>query len=173
MHVRICSVVASMIAFAVLTPAAQSVTVQDDLLNDWTSMKDTMTKIAEAMPEDKFPYKPTPAQRTYGEQILHVAVDNVVIMKLLGGTVPAPAIDRNAASRAEVLKALTDSYDYGSAVIREQTDRSMAETVHIPNFVGTRARLVWSAIGHAWDEYGVMTVYLRLNGIVPPASRGM
>jgi hypothetical protein len=94
-------------------------------------------------------------------------------MKFLGAKTPAPAIDKNAASKAEVLKALADSFDYGSAVIREQTNRSIAETVQVPNFVGTRARLVWSAIGHAWDEYGVMTVYLRLNGIVPPASRGM
>jgi len=44
-----------------------------------------------------------------------------------------------------------------------------------PRFIGTatRARLVWVTIGHAWDEYGAMTVYLRLNGIVPPASRRM
>jgi hypothetical protein len=171
--VRMCSVVVAMIALAVLRPAAQSITVQGDLLTDWTSMKDTMTKIADAMPEDKLGYKPTPAQRSYREQILHVAVDNVAMMKLLGAKTPAPAIDKNAASKAETLKALADSFDYGSAVIREQTDRSIAETVQVPNFIGTRARLVWSAIGHAWDEYGVMTVYLRLNGIVPPASRGM
>jgi uncharacterized damage-inducible protein DinB len=171
--VRTCSVVVAMMVLALLRPAAQSVTVQNDLLKDWTSMKDTMTKIADAMPEDRFGYKPTPPQRSYGEQILHVAVDNVAIVKLLGGKSPAPAITKNAASKAEVLKALADSYDYGSAVIREQTDQSMAEPVQVPNFLGTRARLVWSAIGHAWDEYGVMTVYLRLNGIVPPASRGM
>jgi len=134
-------------------------------------MKDTMTKIADAMPEDKFGYKPTPAQRSYREQIVHVAIDNVALMKFLGAKTPAPAIDTNATSKADALKALADSFDYGSAVIREQTDRSIAETVRIPNFVGTRARLVWSAIGHAWDEYGVMTVYLRLNGIIPPASR--
>ena len=80
------------------------------------------------------------------------------MMEFVGAKTPAPAIDKNAASKAEALK--------------EQTDRSIAETVQVPNFIGTRARLVWSAIGHAWDEYGVMTVYLRLNGIVPPASRG-
>jgi hypothetical protein len=94
-------------------------------------------------------------------------------MKLLGSKTPAPAIDKHARSKGEIMKALAGSYDYGVAVITEQTDRSMAEPVQVPNFAGTRARLVWSAIGQAWDEYGVMTVYLRLNAIVPPASRRM
>ncbi|HEV3061985.1 MAG TPA: DinB family protein [Vicinamibacterales bacterium] len=165
------SLIAALIAMTTVQPAAQSATIRSDLLTDWTSMKDTMTKLAEAMPEERFGFKPTPAQRNYGEQILHVAVDNVQLMKLLGGKTPAPTLDKNAASKVDILKALGDSYDYGTAVIREQTDGSMAEPVQVPNFVGTRARLVWSAIGHAWDEYGVMTVYLRLNGIVPPASR--
>ena len=170
---RTLSLIAALIATSTVRPAAQSATVSGDLLTDWSGMKDTMAKLAEAMPEEKFGYKPTPAQRSYGEQILHVAADNVGIMKLLGGKTSEPTIDKNAASKADILKALADSYDYGTAVIREQTDRSMAEPVQVPNFTGTRARLVWSAIGHAWDEYGVMTVYLRLNGIArPPVVAG-
>lgn len=175
MTVRMFGFVAAMMALAAPRLAAQSITVQSDLLKDWTNMKQTMTKIADAMPEDKFAYKPTPAQRSFGEQILHVAEANVGIMKMVGGKAAAPAIDTKATSKAAILKALADSYDYGIAVIKEQTDRSMAEAVPGPSFIGTatRARLVWDAIGHAWDEYGAMTVYLRLNGIVPPASRGM
>jgi uncharacterized damage-inducible protein DinB len=167
--------VAAMIALATLRPAAQTVTIQSDLLKDWTNMKETMTKIAEAMPEDKFGFKPTPAQRSYGEQILHVAGANVGLIKTLGGKAAAPTIDNKATSKAAIVKALTDSYDYGIAVIKEQTDQSMAQAVQGPKFIGTatRARLVWDTIGHAWDEYGAMAVYLRLNGIVPPASRGM
>jgi hypothetical protein len=172
MAVRTFSVIAALIAVTTITPAAQSTTVRGDLLTDWIDMKDRMMKIADAMPEENLGYKPTPAQRNYGEQILHVAVDNVAMMKFLGGKTPPPAIDENAGSKAAILKALADSYEYGNAVIREQTDRSMAETIQVPNFVGTRARIVWSAIGHAWDEYGAMTTYLRLNDIVPPASRG-
>jgi uncharacterized damage-inducible protein DinB len=167
--------VATMIALATLRPAAQTVTIQSDLLKDWTNMKETMTKIAEAMPEDKFGFKPTPAQRSYGEQVLHVAGANVGLIKTLGGKAAAPTIDTKATSKAAIVKALADSYDYGIAVIKEQTNQSMAEAVEGPKFIGTatRARLVWATIGHAWDEYGAMTVYLRLNGVVPPASRGM
>ncbi|HEX3702575.1 MAG TPA: DinB family protein [Vicinamibacterales bacterium] len=175
MKVHTLGLVAAMLAVATLRPAAQSTTIQSDVLKDWTSMKETMTKIADAMPEDKFAFKPTPAQRNYGEQILHVAQANVGIIKTLGGKTAAPTIDAKATSKVVILKALADSFDYGIAVIKEQTDQSMAQAVEGPRFIGTatRARLVWDTIGHAWDEYGAMTVYLRLNGIVPPASKGM
>jgi uncharacterized damage-inducible protein DinB len=168
-------VAAAMLVLTTLRPAAQSPTIQSDALKDWTNMKETMTKIADAMPEDKFGFKPTPAQRTFGEQILHVAGANVGLIKMLGGKAAAPTVNAKATSKAEILKALADSYDYGIAVIKEQTDQAMLEAVKGPSFIGTatRARLVWATIGHAWDEYGAMTVYLRLNGIVPPASRGM
>jgi len=165
---------AALLALTLVKPAAaQSPTIQSDVLKDWTNMKDTMTKIADAMPEDKFGYKPTPAQRSFGEQILHVAGANVGLIQTLGGKTAAPAINQKATSKAEILKALTDSYDYGIAVLKEQTDQSMLEAVKGPSFIGTatRAKIVWNTIGHAWDEYGAMTVYLRLNNVIPPASR--
>ncbi len=175
MKLRMFGVVAAMLAVATLRPAAQSVTIKSDVLKDWTNMKETMSKIADAMPEDKFGYKPTPAQRSFGEQIMHVAGANVMLIKTLGGKAAAPTIDQKATSKAAILKALADSYEYGIAVLNEQTDQSMLEAVQGPRFIGTatRARLVWDTIGHAWDEYGVITTYLRLNNIVPPASRGM
>jgi DinB family len=173
MKLRTLGFVGALLVVGTLRPAAQSTTLQADVLKDWTNMKETMTKIADAMPEDKFSYKPTPAQRSFGEQVLHVAGANVGIMKTLGGKAAAPTIDQKATSKAAILKALADSYDYGTAVLKEQTDQSIAESVQGPRFIGTatRARLVWDTIGHAWDEYGAMTVYLRLNNIVPPASR--
>jgi uncharacterized damage-inducible protein DinB len=175
MRVSTFVVTAAVVALTSLRPSAQSTTLQSDALKDWSNMKETMTKAADAMPEDKFGFKPTPAQRSFGEQILHVAGANVGIMRTLGAKAPAPMINQKATAKAEIMKALTDSFDYGTAVIKEQTDQSMGEAVKGPSFIGTatRARLVFDTIGHAWDEYGAMTVYLRLNGIVPPASRGM
>jgi uncharacterized damage-inducible protein DinB len=174
-NIRTIGLAAVMVALAALRPAAQSNAIQGDLLKDWTGMKETLAKVADAMPEDKYGFKPTPAQRSFGEQLMHVAQANVMFVKFLGGKAAAPAIDKNATSKAAIMKALADSFDYGAAVIKEQTDASLAETVAGPPFLGkaTRARLVWVAVGHAWDEYGAMTVYLRLNNIVPPASRGM
>ena len=159
-----------------LRPAAQIPSLHANLVADWTSQKDTLMKLAAAMPEEKFSYKPTPAQRNYGEQILHIAEANVVQMGRLAAKAPAPAIDMKAAAKATILKALGDSFDYGSAALREQTDQTMllqAETTRFDRFMGpsTRARVVSFVMGHTWDIYGQMVVYVRLNGITPPASQ--
>jgi uncharacterized damage-inducible protein DinB len=161
------------------TPAASaptgSATVLGDLLKDWERQKETMMKIADAMPEDKFGYKSTPPQRSYGEQVMHIATVNVDILKWLGGQAPAPSFTAESAkTKADMLTAMADSYDYGSALLKEQTDATIVQTID-GRFLGpsTRARLFWFLLGHSMDIYGQMAVYLRLNGVVPPASRGV
>jgi uncharacterized damage-inducible protein DinB len=147
-----------------------------DLRKDWLQQKDGMMKIADAMPEDKFGYRPTPAQRTYGEQIMHVAVGNVAMFQqFLGGKAVAPSFTtESATTKTQILKALSDSYDYGTAVLGEQTAVSINDVRDMQYFgPSTRGRIVWSLLSHAMDIYGQMAVYLRLNGIVPPASRGI
>jgi len=164
--------------FAATAPvaSAQAVSVQDGALKDWASQRDTLMKIASAMPEDKSGYRPTAAQRTWNEQILHIAQANVVQMGRLGPRAAAPEINMKATSRAEVLKALQDSFDFGTAALKEQTDATMIEqaaNTRFDQFMGpsARVRVVYYVIGHTWDIYGQMAVYLRLNGITPPASQ--
>ena len=167
------------LAFAVCAASnagAQSVSLQDNALQDWTRLKDTMMKIAAAMPDDKFGYRATPPERTWGEQILHVAEANIVQMGRLGAKAPAPAYNMKATARAEILKTLEQSFDFGIAALKEQTDQTMlaqAESTRFDRFMGpsTKARVVFYVIGHTWDIYGQMVVYLRLNGITPPASQ--
>ena len=81
-----------------------------------------------------------------------------------------------ATSKPEILKALADSFDFGTAALKQQTDQTMiaqAETTRYDRFMGpsTKARVVYYVIGHTWDIYGQMAVYLRLSGKVPPASQ--
>jgi len=167
------TVVCAVLALAPAPIAAQSATLNAELLKDWTEQKNTMMKIADAMPEDRFSYKTTAPQRDYGQQILHVAGGNIMYLQFMGARAAAPAINRSATTKAEILKALSDSYDYGAAVIREQTEQSMLQTVETNRFLGTstRARVIYFLLGHTWDIYGQMAVYLRLNGVVPPASQ--
>ena len=169
------AVAAGLLAASTMTLDAQAPSIQAEALKDLTNQKDTMAKIADAMPEDKFGFKSTPAQRSYGEQILHIAGANVMLFKTYGSKAAAPAINLKATGKSEILKALADSYDFGIAAINEQTDASMLQTVQGPSFMGvsSRERIAYFVMIHANDVYGQMAVYLRLNGIVPPASRGM
>jgi hypothetical protein len=160
-----------------------------DLQKDWREQKDLLVSLADAMPAEKFDYRPTPAQRTYGEQILHIALGNVASMRSLGTTRKPPfSLQPNPANRTaeeafkgatkqEVIRMLSDAYDFGTAVLAEQTPDSINALVdrNVSSYFGgsTRARVVWSLLSHASDIYGQMVVYVRLNGIVPPASRGI
>jgi uncharacterized damage-inducible protein DinB len=153
--------------------AGQSANLNAELLKDWDDQKAIMMKIADAMPEEKFAFKSTPAQRDYGQQILHVAGGNLMYLQSFGGKAAAPSINRGATSKAEILKALSDSFDYGSALIKEQTDQSMMQIIQTNAYLGpsSKARVIYFLIGHTWDIYGQMAVYLRLNGITPPRSQ--
>ena len=159
-------------------PAAASVNadaVVADLLTEWEEQKETLMAIADAMPEEMFSYRSTPAQRTYGEQIMHIATVNVKLLGLIGGQAQAPTFSADSTTtKAQILQALGESYDYGIALLNEQTGASITQ-VQEAGFMGqaTRARIFWRLLAHSMDIYGQMAVYLRLNDIVPPASRGV
>ena len=160
---------------------AQTATLSGDFLGDWRQQKQRMMGIAEAMPEEAFSFKPTDAQRTYAEQILHIAGANVYLMQHLGGAASAPDVDTtdftvfglSATSKAAVLEALGAGYDYGIAVLQEFSDEQLLETITGPRYMGnvTRVKMAYFTLSHAMDIYGQMAVYLRLNGVIPPASR--
>ena len=137
--------------------------------------KELFVNAADAMPDDKFGYKPTPAQRSYGEQIMHVVQANQFVAGVLGGKTPVPAVNMKAATKAEVMTALRQSMDYLEVVLKEFSDQQLNERVAAGGFMGpsaSRLRAIYWPMQHNMDIYGQMVVYLRLNGIVPPASRG-
>jgi uncharacterized damage-inducible protein DinB len=167
------AVAAGLIVARQARPAAQTASLKADFVKEWSNNKDTLVKIANAMPEDKFSFKPTPAQRDFGGHVMHIAQINMMVLASLKGAAAAPAINMNAKSKADTIKAMSDSFDYGTALLNEQTDQTMAGAVLGPPWMGpsTRARIIAFLIGHTQDTYGQMVVYLRLNGLVPPASQ--
>jgi uncharacterized damage-inducible protein DinB len=155
----------------------QTLSLQVELLKDWSALKTTMHRIADEMPADKYGFRPTDAQQTFGERTVHIAIVNVALLSALGETAfPKPAIDPKATAKAAALNALDDSFDYGIALLKAQSDQTLLQPVGAPpQFLGpsSRARIIGFLVGHTWDIYGQMAVYLRLNGHVPPASQRM
>src|SRR4029079_17008161 len=83
-------------------------------------------------------------------------------------------IDVKATTKADVMTALRQSFDFGDAELREFNDQQLNERVTPPQSFGSsasRLRLIYGSMLHTLDIYGQMAVYLRLSGIVPPASR--
>jgi uncharacterized damage-inducible protein DinB len=153
---------------------AQTPSLKAEMLKDWADLKATMDKLAAEMPDDKYSSKPTPPQQSFGERIVHIATVNAGVLGSLGGKAAKPNIDAKTTTKAAAIKAMDESFDYGTALLNEQTDQSiLAAAAMPPRFLGpsSRARIYTFLIGHTWDIYGQLVVYLRLNGHTPPASQ--
>lgn len=137
---------------------------------------------ADAMPEDKFDFAPTSGEfkgvRTFAQQIKHVAAVNYIFgAAILSEKVPVDVGDESGPaslkSKAEILNYLKDSFAYVHKAIQTINDKNLVEPVKSPFGEGsvTRLGLATSVSSHCFDHYGQMVEYLRMNGIIPPASR--
>jgi uncharacterized damage-inducible protein DinB len=143
---------------------------------------------AEAMPEDKFNFAPAGLNiqgsdfkgvRTFAEQVKHVAMTNYQLWgPITGDKSPLEAKGDNGpeslTSKAEIIKYLKDSYAVGHKAAQSLTADNMLSSY--PNPFGgrtpmTRVFMVTFGVQHSFDHYGQMVEYLRMNGIIPPASR--
>jgi uncharacterized damage-inducible protein DinB len=148
-------------------------TVACDLQADWAGNTDGLMGIANAMPEAEYGSKPTPAQQSFAERLMHVVTIDVKLLSTLGGKTPAPNINAKASTKAEVLAAMKEWSAYGAAVLKEFNDQQLSERVTSLPFLGptaSRTRVAYFAIAHAQDIYGQLAVYLRVKGVTPPRS---
>lgn len=141
--------------------------------------------VAEAMPEDKYNFTPASLNipgaaykdvRTFAELIKHTATANYRFWGMLTGdkmpaNIKGPNGPEEMKSKAEIVKFLKDSFEVGHRAAKTLTTQNMLE--ELPFFRGKQTRLfiATATVIHAADEYGQMVEYLRMNGVVPPASR--
>jgi DinB family protein len=146
------------------------------------NMEHEFVPAAEAMPEDKFGFAPTDGEfkgvRTFAQQIKHVAAVNYELgAALLEQKPPVDIGDESGpasiTSKADILKFLKESFEYVHKAIATINEKNLVSTVKSPFGEGsvTRLGLAASVSAHGFDHYGQMVEYLRMNGIVPPASR--
>jgi len=148
-------------------------TVACDLQADWAGNTNGLIGIANAMPEDEYGFKPTPAQESFAERLMHVVNIDLKLLSTLGGKTPVPMINPKASSKADVMAAMKQWDAYGAAVLKEFNDQQLSERVTSMPFMGpttSRTRVAYFAISHAQDIYGQLAVYLRLKGVTPPRS---
>ena len=147
--------------------AAASTGIAQDFAIDFQSQEDLIVKAADAMPAEHFDFKPTPPQQSFGERVMHIVQVNAGLFRALGPKTPPPMINMMAKSKADVMMALKQSFDYGLTVVKEFNDQQMVERVMAPRFMGptaSRARIVVVLAG----AHGG---HLRPDGRVPQAER--
>jgi uncharacterized damage-inducible protein DinB len=139
-----------------------------------SNMEQEFVGAAEAMPEDKYGFAPTSGEfkgvRTFGEQVKHVTEANYYFFSALSDDemkAKGEAIGK-LATKADIVQALKDSFAQAHSYMEGIT----AENAFTMTAKGTRAGQAAFGLAHMMDHYGQMVEYLRMNGIVPPASRG-
>ena len=133
---------------------------------------------AEAMPESKFDYIPKDGTfkdaRSFGEQLKHAACAQIGFFNEIEGKTPPEHCEKGGPSKAhtkaEVIAYLKESFDYGNRVL-PSIDANPMEQISGP-YGGTNTKLgmVVLAVWHLADHYGQLVLYLRMNGVVPPAT---
>jgi len=145
--------------------------------------EDEFVPLAEAMPEDKFSFKPTggvlATVRTFGDQIKHVATVNYMVASKVLGQNPPRDLGKGESGpddvngKAAIVKYLKDSFAYAHKAMMSLTAQNEMEMIALPwgDQKSPRAALANVVITHSFDHYGQMVIYARMNGVVPPASR--
>ena len=146
-----------------------------------------VVEAAEAMPEDKFDFSPEKLNvsgsdykgvRTFGEQLKHIAASNYLIWSPITGEKPPDNVNDgkgpdNMKAKAEIMKYVKDSFAFGHTSVATLNSSNLVQPItSISGRPTTRLFQATFAAAHCFDHYGQMIEYLRMNGIVPPASRG-
>jgi hypothetical protein len=157
-------------------------TVTEVLSNTVKNLEHDLVPAAEAMPEDKFSFTPSNGEfkgvRTFAEQIKHIAAVNYELgAAILSEKPPVDIGDESGpasvTSKADILKYLNESFLYVHKAIDTINEKNLTGTVKSPfgEYKVTRLGLATTVAWHGFDHYGQVVEYLRMNGIVPPASR--
>lgn len=146
------------------------------VLEGWNDVGRKLTAMAEDFPEDKYDFKPTPAQRSFAEQLLHAAGANYFFTNLAMGQKPPAEEDPKRdqyKTKADIVAFVKKSFADGAAAIKAKGDKGMTDLLVDP-FSHQQVRvsdLAYGFIEHCGEHYGQLVGYYRLAGLVPPESR--
>jgi uncharacterized damage-inducible protein DinB len=147
-----------------------------------THLQRTFLPLAMAMPENKYGFAPTDGEfkgvRTFGQQLKHVATTNYSYASAILGEKPPVVVGEeedgpaSVKTKDEILKYVTDSFSYVQKAVAAINAKNLVSPIKNPFGQGEATRLAMATliIGHCNDHYGQMVEYVRMNGIVPPAS---
>jgi uncharacterized damage-inducible protein DinB len=167
------------------TPAAP-LTISSAIDREISMVEKEVVDAAEAMPDAKFDFSPEKLNlpgsdykgvRTFGEQLKHIAASNYLIWSPMTGENPPDTVNDGKGpdsmkSKADIIKFLKESFAFGHKAVATLNAANLVEPIKRKDRAPTtRLFLATFAAAHAFDHYGQLVEYLRMNGIVPPASR--
>ena len=165
----VCGVVALVAPSSVFAQSA-SPTVVKELVATWQRAATEILDVAEAMPEEKYGYKPTPDVATFRDQLVHLAGIAQRFIDSAKGTKSESG--HKAMTKAEVIGLLKHNLQAGQDMLGSLTDAQLLEPVKFPfgDRTVTRFTFWMGPLYQVRNHHGQLVVYLRMNGIVPPTT---
>jgi len=147
---------------------------RSEVLAEVIIQEDKFTRLAEAIPADKFAWRPSPDVRSFAEVFLHVSAANYNLYKLVG-TPPPAAIDiktleKSTADKAKVIATLKDSFAHAKTAIKAMPDADLDKSLDWFGGKNTERGILLFIVRHAAEHLGQSIAYARFTGIVPPWS---
>ena len=168
--------VAVVLVLSAVPVFAQGNPTSDAVRKAWAGAKQNISESAEQMPEANYSFKPVDSVRTFGQILAHVAGANYVFCATAAGE-KAPHgeddFEKNATTKADIVKALGDSVAYCDAKYNALTDASGAKMIEMPYNMGKTAAVypLMLNASHNAEHYGNLVTYFRIKGMVPPSSK--
>jgi len=164
---------APVVSFAQTTPTPSTSPVADAIRTTLANYSKNMIAAADAMPADKFAFKPTPEQNSFAHLTLHISQSNYAFCSKIGG-VAAPEVPKltDADSKDKLVAALKTSFDFCSTALAKVDDSHLAESMPLFNNQNASRASIILTLARSWaDHYSAQSMYLRLNGVLPPTAQ--
>jgi uncharacterized damage-inducible protein DinB len=140
-----------------------------EVTQSYTAVKNNILKTADKMPDADYSFKPTPEVRSFAEVLDHVADSQMHTCAAIAGD-QKTASAGGKATKADVAAALNDAFAECDKAYGSLSDANAAEPVKTPRGQRSKLGLLADNTGHDREQYGILAMYLRLKGIVPPSS---
>ncbi len=158
-------------------PAAPASSFQSDVAGVLGHVQQEMVSLEQAMPQNKFGWRPAKGVRSVAEVYLHAANAGSFFGKMLGFEVPADiaaqmkTLEKSTTDKAKIQKALTDSFTWFGNQVKAMPDAELNKTLDLFGHTATKRAVVMITLGHYQEHLGQSIAYARSNGIVPPWSK--
>jgi len=134
--------------------------------------EDKFTRLAEAIPADKYAWRPTPDVRSFAEVFLHVSAANYNLYKLVGTPPPSGidvrALEKSTSDKQKVIATLKDSFAHAKTAIKAMPDADLEKSLDWFGGKNTERGILLFIVRHAAEHLGQSIAYARFAGIVPP-----
>jgi uncharacterized damage-inducible protein DinB len=150
---------------------------RSEVLAEVMIQEDKFTRLAEAIPADKFNWRPSPDVRSFAEVFLHVSAANFNLYKLVGTPPPSgldlKGLEKSTTDKAKVIATLKDSFAHAKAAIKAMPDADLDKSLDWFGGKNTQRGILLFIVRHAAEHLGQSIAYARFAGITPPWTEDM